>query len=271
MIYYLSCTGNTRMTAERLAALLGEQTADISAMGEKSVTLHLREGERLGFCFPVHGWRPPKKFREFIRRLQTDGSNKPRYIFAMMTCGDTVGETADYLRRDLQENGLWLDAAFDVRMPNTYVGLPLMDVDKPSLERLKLTQTVSRVEETARRIAEEYKGDDLLFIGRWPRINSRLLGALFARWLVTDKPFCVDADKCRRCGMCAAVCPVANIKGAKGELPQWGRNSKCMACFACYHQCPQKAISYGHATCGKGQYKEGFRLSSGRNTPYAKL
>lgn len=265
MIYYLSCTGNTRMAAERLAALLGEDTADLSIMGEKSPTLHLREGERLGFCFPVHGWRPPKKFREFIKRMQTDGCNKPGYIFALMTCGDTIGETTDYLRRDLQENGLWLDAAFDVRMPNTYVGLPLMDVDKPALEKLKLTQAVKRVEETARRIEEGYKGEDLLFIGRWPRINSRILGALFARWLVTDKPFRVDASKCLRCGMCATVCLADNIKALKGELPQWGGKSNCMACFACYHHCPQKAISYGHATCGKGQYKEGLRQAKGRD------
>lgn len=265
MIYYLSCTGNTCMVAARLAALLGEDTADISAIVEKPHTLHLREGERLGFCFPVHGWRPPKKFREFVKRMQTDGSNKPGYIFALMTCGDTIGETTDYLRRDLQESGLWLDAAFDVRMPNTYVGLPLMDVDKPALEKLKLTQAVKRVENTARRIENEYRGEDLLFVGRWPRINSRILGALFARWLVTDNPFRVDASKCQRCGMCTAVCPADNIKALKGELPQWGRKSRCMACFACYHRCPQKAISYGHATCGKGQYKEGFRQTKGKD------
>ena len=63
MIYYLSCTGNTRMAAERLAALLGEDTADISAMGEKSHTLQqLREGERLGFCFQCMGGDRQRSF-----------------------------------------------------------------------------------------------------------------------------------------------------------------------------------------------------------------
>ena len=96
---------------------------------------------------------------------------------------------------------------------------------------------------------------DLKFRGKWQKINTRYLGALFVECLLTDKPFSVDASLCVRCGKCAAVCPVDNIKGGVGELPIWKHNKKCMTCFACYHNCPKHAIRYGLMTRGKGQYR----------------
>ena len=67
MIFYFSGTGNTRWAAERLAQETGEKLLFIpDEMKKGKCEYTLQEGERLGFCFPVHGWQPPHIVREFI-------------------------------------------------------------------------------------------------------------------------------------------------------------------------------------------------------------
>ena len=91
-------------------------------------------------------------------------------------------------------------------------------------------------------------------VGRWPRINSRIIGEFFERKLVNDKPFRVETNRCVRCGICADVCPTADIEGGKGQEPRWKHNGSCLTCFACYHHCPKHAIEFGRQTKKKGQY-----------------
>lgn len=93
-----------------------------------------------------------------------------------------------------------------------------------------------------------------LVIGRWPKINSRLIGSFFVKHLITDKPFHVTEDLCIRCGKCAEACPVNDIIWSKGSMPKWKHNGSCLSCFACYHHCPKHAIEYGGRTKNKGQY-----------------
>ena len=94
----------------------------------------------------------------------------------------------------------------------------------------------------------------MTYKGHWPRTNSKVLGAAFVKWLITDKPFRVKADDCLQCGTCAKVCPVDNIEGGHQQLPQWKHNGQCLTCFACYHHCPVHAIEFGNRTKHKGQY-----------------
>jgi hypothetical protein len=56
----------------------------------------LEEGERLGFCFPVHGWQPPRIVRRFIRQ-STFRLLPSTYVYALVTCGDSIGRTMEML------------------------------------------------------------------------------------------------------------------------------------------------------------------------------
>ena len=70
MIFYLSDTGNTGWAAKAIAEATNDKLLFIpEQLRSGQLEYTLQEGERLGFCFPVHGWRPPKIVREFIRRL----------------------------------------------------------------------------------------------------------------------------------------------------------------------------------------------------------
>ena len=90
--------------------------------------------------------------------------------------------------------------------------------------------------------------------GPIPSFFSGPVGAFFERILVTDKPFHVISRRCVKCGICANVCPVEDIKGGLGYEPEWQHNGKCLTCFSCYHHCPHHAIEFGKRTRKKGQY-----------------
>jgi ferredoxin len=59
-------------------------------------------------------------------------------------------------------------------------------------------------------------------------------------------------DACTRCGLCAQVCPVENIRLEKG-IPVW--MDHCQHCLACLQWCPVEAIQYKKSTLGKKRYR----------------
>lgn len=252
MILYLSCTGNTLWAAQEAAERLGERLVNMASLTEDQPILTLQEGERLGFCFPVHGWRPPKLMRLLLQKVTFQFPSTP-YVWALCTAGDNIGETMRLLDDDLKPHGLSLSAACSLIMPESYIGLPFMDVDTPEREAQKKSVAAALLHQFLYYINKNKRVWNLVE-GHWPRLNSRLLGSYFLHRLITDKRFRVDADKCTRCGVCAKVCPVDNIEFSKGELPQWRHTDRCLTCFACYHHCAKRAIEFGRFTKGKGQY-----------------
>ena len=139
-------------------------------------------------------------------------------------------------------------------MPESYVGLPFMDVDTKEKEQLKISNADKKLEKFINIVLQRATSNEDLDIGNWPRINSRIIGGFFHKYLVSDKPFHVTEDKCLHCGKCAKVCSVDNIIWHEGEIPSWKQDGTCMACFNCYHHCPTHAIEYGSRTKHKGQY-----------------
>lgn len=260
MIYYFSCTGNTEWAARQLAEATGEELVWIpDAMKERRKVV-LKPDERVGVCFPVHGWRPPKNVREFCRSLCISNP-EGHYAFALCTAGDNIGETMRLLKEDLNESGVELQALCSLVMPESYIGLPFMDVDKPEKERRKIKEAQLRLNRFIGIVKDKKTWQQPLTVGNWPKTNTRVIGSYFVNRLVTDKHFRVDADRCIGCGKCQKVCPTGNVGIGDDRLPHWSHDGSCLTCFACYHYCPERAISFGHRTDGKGQYYFGRRHS----------
>ena len=259
MIFYFSGTGNTRWAARQIAEATGERLADMAAeMRREPQTYMLDEGERLGFCFPTHGWQPPRLVREFIRRSTFTGAG---YTFALTTCGDNMGEAMTILNRELAAKGLQAETQFAVVMPESYVCLPFMKTDTPEREEQKISLARRQLEHIAEVVKERRRGIIELVKGATPRLYSYVIGQYFNRRMISDRKFTVDPDRCTQCGRCTKVCPVDNIEGTP---PRWLHTERCTCCLACYHHCPEHAINYGSITRHRGQYY--FNRREGRKS-----
>ena len=252
MIFYFSGTGNTRWVAQQIAEAIGEELVFIpDAIRQGRYEYTLKDRERIGFCFPTHGWQPPRIVREFIRHLQMANTTGQEYCWALTTCGDNMGKAMTILDKELAAKGLKTVAQFALIMPESYVCLPFMYTDPPEKEKQKIDKARDRMSHIISIISERKRDVAELVKGATPNLYSYVIGSYFNKRMVTDKKFMVDEGVCIRCGRCGKVCPVDNIEGTP---PVWLHNGRCTSCLACYHYCPVHAINYGERTRKREQY-----------------
>ena len=301
MIFYFSGTGNTKWAASKLASATHEDLISIAPYMRADDSSHtlaepfiLKENERLGFVFPVHGWRVPKLVREFIGRMKVqraepdatrsqtlsdisgnsasadasgisasagNSAGSLPFAFCVCTAGDSIGLTIENLNEVISQNpslqalGITkVSSSYSLIMPESYVGLPFMDVDPKEKEIWKKSKSAQELAVICEEIFDRKEGVSRLVKGPIPWFFTKVVGGFFENVLITDKRFHVEKDKCVKCGICANVCPVGDIKGGHGEYPEWLHHKDCLTCFTCYHHCPHHAIEFGKQTQKKGQY-----------------
>ena len=284
MIFYFSGTGNTKWAASKLAAATREDLISIAPYMRADDSSHnlaepfiLKENERLGFVFPVHGWRVPKLVREFISKMKilrepsdATAENKAKaedslknrpFAYCVCTAGDSIGLTIENLNEVISQNpslqalGITeVSSSYSLIMPESYIGLPFMDVDPKDREIRKKENAAQELAVVCEEIFDRKEGINRLVKGPIPWFFTKVVGGFFENVLITDKRFHVEKDRCVKCGICANVCPVGDIKGGHGEYPVWLHHKDCLTCFTCYHHCPHHAIEFGNQTQKKGQY-----------------
>lgn len=249
MIFYFTGTGNTQWAARQIAEAIGEELFYIpDLIREGRYEFRLGEGERIGFCFPTHGWQPPRIVREFIRKLKIAGEG---YCWALTTCGDNMGECMTILNKELAARGLTAETLFSLIMPESYVCLPFMKTDTEERVSEKIANAKQQLSHIIDTVRNKKRGIVELEKGATPRLYSYVIGGYFNSHMISDRKFTVDEEVCIKCGKCAKVCPVDNITGTP---PAWMHNERCTCCLSCYHHCPVHAINYGQITRKRGQY-----------------
>ena len=240
MIFYFTGTGNSLFAAQRLADE-GEQIVSIvDALRSGSFHYVLKEGEKLGFVFPVYFYTVSDPVLEFVRNLQVENAD---FVYAVIPCGASIGPAGGFLRQELKQRGLELQRVDALVVPDG--ALIFYDIDSPEKMQTKL-------EDATRALASIKQAIDR-------HTGSRITGsaALGKAGLVayhacmSTRKFHAEAA-CIACGKCAANCPSGAISMVDGR-PVWTK-SKCLKCCACINRCPVSAIQYGRKTVKRGRY-----------------
>lgn len=228
MIHCFSGMGNSAAVANRLELKLPPNSpADI-------------------WVFPVYSWGVPPVVVKHIEQQNLSG----KVCHMVCTCGDDTGNIDRQWRSLIESRGGEAGSIFSVRMPNTYVCLPFMDVDSKEVAERKLREAAEKVD----RIAEIIQSDEIVVDikrGAFPGFKSGVIYPQFFRHGMKARKFHFT-PACRACGKCISLCPNRNITAGADGRPQWGDN--CAYCLRCYHVCSAHAVAYGSQTKKKGQY-----------------
>ena len=198
------------------------------------------------WVMPVYSWGVPPVVVRHIETLDLSG----KICHLICTCGDDTGNIDRQWRQLIESRGGTTGAIFSVRMPNTYVCLPFMDVDSREVAERKLREAQTRVDMIAARIASGSRETDINR-GGMPSLKSNVIYPWFFKKLMRASKF-HHTSACSACGKCAKQCPQHNIDMGNDGRPTWGDN--CAYCLRCYHGCNVHAVAYGNQTRNKGQY-----------------
>jgi ferredoxin len=242
-LFFFSSTGNSLMAAKDITARLpGTQIIPIpKAIKQKTNS----DVDNIGFVFPVYYSGMPRIVVDFINMLKLI---KPKYVFALCTCGGLPMGTLLQTQKQLKTKGIVLNAGFSIKMPGNY----LVKYGACSRERQDelFNKEKEKIEEIVKIIASRQENkierNNPLING----IGNLLYNSMLPKFPTLDRNFTVN-ELCNSCTICEKVCPVQNIKIISGQ-PEWQGN--CEHCLACIQWCPTKAIQYGTKTAGRKRY-----------------
>jgi ferredoxin/flavodoxin len=253
-IFYFSGTGNCLSAAKELADKMQAAIVPIASLKDRETVE--TDADIIGFVFPVYYGELPVIVRDFARKLT--GING-KYIFAVCTYGGGASRSLEILKGILKEKGGMLSAGFGIHMPQNAFRKPWENNRKiyAACSR-RLASVAGTVESGEQGMFYENRLLQALLLpmhelfkplykkGFLKYSNAPKDTPLDELMAMTDKSFSTS-EECNGCGICARVCPVANIS-LENKKPVWLNH--CQNCLACYNWCPNKAIKGGVTQTG---------------------
>lgn len=242
MIFYFTGTGNSMDAAFRMQAE-NETIYNITdCIWNREFNYTLEEDESVGFVFPVYFGGLPSIVSVFLSKVKFN--RIPTYTYAVLTCGgDPVG-AGNMTAEILEKNGLLLDAAWPVVMPDNYIFMYEPDTEEEKMAALEASRPL--LDEIKKHVDNKDSNDTKGSLKK--RALTSVMYPLYVHGRKTKK-FWTD-DSCVGCGTCAKRCPAKAITMEDGR-PKWIKDQciHCMTCVRC------NAVQYGKKTVGRFRYK----------------
>ena len=227
-IYFFSGTGNSLATARRIGSAL-EPQAEILSMAKLYYDSDIRsDSEVIGFVFPIFMGDAPWVVKEFVKKINIVGSP---YIFAVATCNDNPGKCLPIFRELWKRHSQTLSLGEIVSMPGSG------KISSPEENEERLRASAERSIAVAQKVNRREKGTGEPGVGL---SGKKVAGSPRKKLDIAFTRFKVSA-LCDGCGICRRICPMGNVE-LENKKPIWNRH--CAACLACFHWCPQKAITF---------------------------
>lgn len=240
MIFYFTGTGNSYDAARQLAG--DDKLVNIAeCVAKKEYSFELGKEETVGIVFPVYFGGIPSIIQYFIKKLTFD--RKPAYLYSVLTCGGDGFGAECMLVKELEKQGLDVDAVVTIVMPDNYILMyePATDEERAkALEKSKVTLAELKEKLDAREHIDPKAG-------LVARAATTLMYPAYVHGRKTKK-FWSD-EGCTGCGLCEKRCPEGAIR-LINKKPEWikERCVQCLACLRCEH------VQYGKITAARKRY-----------------
>ncbi|WP_019680474.1 EFR1 family ferrodoxin [Ruminococcus flavefaciens] len=239
MIFYFTGTGNSLWAAKQLVKEDERLISIADARKKREYKYSVSDKENVGFVFPVYCYTLSDTVFDFVSKIQLTNAE---YVYAVITCGGGIGGAGGFLKSELAQRGITLNAVFELLMPDNTVFYYKVTGKAEAEKR------INNAEEKLKKIISiiERHGKREIGSGTLSKPMRKLYHIMNA-----TKRFRVN-DNCIGCGMCEKICPDSAVK-LRDKKPVWIK-SHCTKCSACINRCPKQAIQYGKGTEKRERY-----------------